>query len=138
MSCMVKTRPTSGIGVSCALRTRPSVRVSSTLEGWLALYAARYPAAPPEELTARGVSSRSPGGSFGRFARTVAGAGAVCTRHYRVDWSLGIYDEETRRIDKWKGLKVLRKFFFAERKSLLRQFRTPGSARGASSNRRPR
>jgi pimeloyl-ACP methyl ester carboxylesterase len=79
-----------------------------------------------DDLTAKSVSSKSPGGSFGTFDRTLARAMALCTRHYRVDWSLGIYDEETRRIDKWKGLKVLRKFFFAERKSLLRQFRTPG------------
>lgn len=79
-----------------------------------------------DDLTAKSVSSRSPGGSFGTFDRTLARAMALCTRHYRVDWSLGIYDETTRRVDIWKGLKVLKKFFMSEPKSLLGQFRTPG------------
>jgi pimeloyl-ACP methyl ester carboxylesterase len=79
-----------------------------------------------DDLTAKSVSSKSPGGSFGTFDRTLARAMALCTRHYRVDWSLGIYDEATRRVDKWKGLKVLRKFFMSEPKSLLRQFDSPG------------
>lgn len=79
-----------------------------------------------DDLTARSVTSKSPGGSFGTFDRTLARAMALCTRHYRVDWSLGIYDEATRRVDKWKGLKVLKKFFMSEPASLLRQFRSPG------------
>lgn len=79
-----------------------------------------------DDLTAKSVSSKSPGGSFGTFDRTLARAMALCTRHYRVDWSLGIYDEATRRVDKWQGLQVLRKFFMSEPKSLLRQFRSPG------------
>ncbi|MBM4197628.1 MAG: alpha/beta hydrolase [Gammaproteobacteria bacterium] len=79
-----------------------------------------------DDLTARSVSSKSPGGSFGTFDRTLARAMALCTRHYRVDWSLGIYDETTRRVDIWKGLKVLRKFFFSESRKLLRQFAVPG------------
>lgn len=79
-----------------------------------------------DDLTAKSVASRSPGGSFGTFDRTLARAMALCTRHYRVDWSLGIYDEATGRVDKWKGLKVLKKFFMSEPRSLLRQFRAPG------------
>lgn len=79
-----------------------------------------------DDLTAKSVSSKSAGGTFGTFDRTLARAMALCTRHYRVDWSLGIYDEATRRVDIWKGLKVLRKFFMAEPKSLLRQFSSPG------------
>ena len=79
-----------------------------------------------DDLTAKSVSSKSPGGSFGTFDRTLARAMALCTRHYRVDWSLGIYDEHTRRVDKWKGLKVLGKFFMSEPKALLRCFASPG------------
>lgn len=79
-----------------------------------------------DDLTAKSVSSKSPGGSFGTFDRTLARAMALCTRHYRVDWSLGIYDEKTRRVDKWKGLKVLGKFFMSEPKALLRRFESRG------------
>jgi len=79
-----------------------------------------------DDLTAKSVSSKSPGGSFGTFDRTLARAMALCTRHYRVDWSLGIYDEATRRVDKWKGLKVMGKFFMSEPKPLLRRFNVPG------------
>ena len=79
-----------------------------------------------DDLTAKSVASKSPGGSFGTFDRTLARAMALCTRHYRVDWSLGIYDESTRRVDKWQGLKVLRKFFLSEPKSLLRRFDSRG------------
>lgn len=79
-----------------------------------------------DDLTAKSVSSKSPGGSFGTFDRTLARAMALCTRHYRVDWSLGIYDEATRRVDKWQGLKVMGKFFMSEPKSVLRRFAVPG------------
>jgi pimeloyl-ACP methyl ester carboxylesterase len=79
-----------------------------------------------DDLTARSVSSKSAGGSFGTFDRTLARAMALCTRHYRVDWSLGIYDEGTRRVNVWQGLKVLRKFFMSEPKALLRQFSSAG------------
>lgn len=79
-----------------------------------------------DDLTAKSVSSKSPGGSFGTFDRTLARAMALCTRHYRVDWSLGIYDEATRRVNKWQGLKVLRKFFLSEPRALLRRFASPG------------
>ena len=79
-----------------------------------------------DDLTAKSVSSKSPGGSFGTFDRTLARAMALCTRHYRVDWSLGIYDEATRRVDRWQGLKVMGKFFLSEPKALLRRFAVPG------------
>lgn len=78
-----------------------------------------------DDLTARSLASKSPGGSFGTFDRTLARAMALCTRHYRVDWSLGIYDEATRRINKWQGLKVMGKFFLSEPPALLRQLRAP-------------
>jgi hypothetical protein len=81
-----------------------------------------------DDLTAKSVSSKSPGGSFGTFDRTLARAMALCTRHYRVDWSLGIYDERTRRVDKWKGLKVLGKFFMSEPKGAASSLRLAGPA----------
>lgn len=82
-----------------------------------------------EELTAKNVSSyvtRSPGETFGTFDRQLARAMALCTKHYRVDRSLGIYDEESRKLRLWEGLKVLRKFFLAEPKAYLARFAVPG------------
>lgn len=78
-----------------------------------------------EDLTARSLSSKSPGGAFGTFDRMLARAMALCTRHYRVDWSLGIYDEASRRINKWQGLKVMGKFFLSEPPALLRRLHAP-------------
>ncbi len=72
-----------------------------------------------DDLTAKSVSSKSAGGSFGTFDRTLARAMALCTRHYRVDWSLGIYDERTRRVDKLKGLKVPKLLRHANQRVLL-------------------
>lgn len=79
-----------------------------------------------DDLTARSVSSKSPGGTFGTFDRQLARAMALCTRHYRVDRSLGIYNEATGKVNLWQGLRVLRKFFLPESDSVLRQFRVPG------------
>jgi len=79
-----------------------------------------------DELTARSVSSKSPGGTFGTFDRQLARAMALCTRHYRVDRSLGIYSESTGRISLWAGLKVLRRFFLPEPAAVLRRFAVPG------------
>lgn len=79
-----------------------------------------------DDLTAKSVSSKSPGGSFGTFDRQLARAMALCTRHYRVDRSLGVYNEATGRVNIWQGLKVLRRFFLAEPASVLRRFAAPG------------
>lgn len=79
-----------------------------------------------DELTARSVASKSPGGTFGTFDRQLARAMALCTRHYRVDRSLGIYNEATGRVKPGAGLKVLRRFFLPEPDAVLRQFAVPG------------
>ncbi len=79
-----------------------------------------------DDLTARSVSSKSPGGTFGTFDRQLARAMALCTRHYRVDRSLGIYNEATGKVNLWEGLRVLRKFFLPEPEAVLRQFKVPG------------
>ncbi len=78
------------------------------------------------DLTAKSVASKSPGGSFGTFDRQLARLMALCTRHYRVDRSVGVYNEATQKVDMRKGLRVLRKFFLSEPKSVLRQFKVPG------------
>ncbi len=79
-----------------------------------------------DDLTAKSVTSKSPGGTFGTFDRQLARAMALCTRHYRVDRSLGIYNEATGKVNLWQGLKVLRKFFLPESAATLRQFQVPG------------
>ncbi|MGI9344210.1 MAG: alpha/beta fold hydrolase [Gammaproteobacteria bacterium] len=78
-----------------------------------------------DDLTAKSVTNRSPGRSFGTFDRQLAKLMALCTRHYRVDRSMGIYDERTRKVDFFKGMQVLRKFFLSEPKKVLRQFNVP-------------
>ena len=79
-----------------------------------------------DDLTAKSVQPKNPGGTFGTFDRQLARAMALCTRHYRVDLSLGIYNQETRRINVWQGLKVLRKFFLPEPRDVLGRFAVPG------------
>lgn len=78
------------------------------------------------DLTAKSVSSKTHGGSFGTFDRQLARLMALCTRHYRVDRSVGIHNEETGKIDFYKGLRVLGKFFLSEPRSVLRQLKVPG------------
>lgn len=77
------------------------------------------------DLTAKSVSSRSPGDGK-TFDRHLARLMALCTRHYRVDRAVGVYNERTQKVDLGKGLKVLRRFFLAEPKHVLKQFKAPG------------
>ena len=81
-----------------------------------------------DDLTAKSVSSKSPGGSFGTFDRQLARAMALCTRHYRIDKSLGVYNERTGRVDLVRGMRVLGKFFLAEPRRRLRAMSVPGLA----------
>ena len=78
-----------------------------------------------DDLTAKSVTNKSPGRSFGTFDRQLAKLMALCTRHYRVDRSMGIYNEKTQKIDAIKGLRVLKKFFLSEPRSLLKRFDAP-------------
>lgn len=75
------------------------------------------------DLTAKSVKSKSPGGSFGTFDRQLARAMALCTRHFRLDRSMGVYDEKTNKVSFLKAIKVLRTFFLSEPKKLLCQFK---------------
>jgi pimeloyl-ACP methyl ester carboxylesterase len=82
-----------------------------------------------DDLTAKSVASPSAPavkGTFGTFDRQLARLMALCTRHYRVDRSLDVYNEKTGKIHIGRGLRVLGKFFLAEKKSYLRQFEVPG------------
>lgn len=95
---------------------------------WLGRVAQKWKTADvlQDELTAKSVTSKSPGGTFGTFDRQLARAMALCTRHYRVDRSLGIYNEKTGKLNLLAGLKVLRRFFLSEPDAVLRQFAVPG------------
>jgi pimeloyl-ACP methyl ester carboxylesterase len=76
------------------------------------------------DLTAKSVSSRSPGDGK-TFDRQLARLMALATRHYRVDRSVGVYNEKTQKVDIGKGLRVLRKFFLSEPKRELRKMKMP-------------
>ena len=98
---------------------------------WLkrAALSRKNPDAMQAEVTARKVSAavtRPPGAAFGTFDRQLARAMSLCTKHYRVDRSLGIYDEGSQRLRLLDGLRVLGKFFLAEPRAKLRRFRVPG------------
>jgi pimeloyl-ACP methyl ester carboxylesterase len=79
-----------------------------------------------DDLTAKSVTNKSPGASFGTFDRQLAKLMSLCTRHYRVDRSMGIYDDKTQKIKLIPGLKVLKKFFLSEPKSVLSKLNVPG------------
>lgn len=78
------------------------------------------------ELTASSVSKPRSGKTFGSFDRQLARGMALCTRFYRVDKSLGIYNEETSRISFLKGVRVIGKFFFTVEKKRLIRFKNRG------------
>lgn len=78
-----------------------------------------------DDLTAKSITNQSPGRSFGTFDRQLAKLMALCTRHYRVDRSMGIYNETTQKIEFITSMKVLRKFFFSEPRSYLKKFNVP-------------
>jgi pimeloyl-ACP methyl ester carboxylesterase len=98
---------------------------------WLkrAAMSRRNPDAMAKEVTAKKVSAsvtRAPGEAFGTFDRQLARAMALCTKHYRVDRSLGLYDEQSKRLRWLDGLRVMGTFFLAESKATLRRFSVPG------------
>ena len=64
------------------------------------------------DLTASSFSKPRSGKTFGSFDRQLARGMALCTRFYRVDKSLGIYNDKTSRINFIKAIKVISKFFF--------------------------
>ena len=78
-----------------------------------------------DDLTAKSVRSpsakgSSSKGSFGSFDRQLARGMALCTRHYRIDRSLGVYNEKTQKVAIGKGLKVLRRFFLSDSRQAIK------------------
>lgn len=78
-----------------------------------------------DDLTAKSVRSPSAKGSsgkgsFGSFDRQLARGMALCTRHFRLDRSLGIYNEATQKVSIGKGLKVLKRFFLSDSKQIIK------------------
>jgi pimeloyl-ACP methyl ester carboxylesterase len=77
------------------------------------------------DLTAKSVRSPSAKGSFGSFDRQLARGMALCTRHFRVDRSLGVYNEATGKVAIGKGLQVLKRFFLSDKKQVIRSVTCP-------------
>jgi len=73
-----------------------------------------------DDLTAKSIRSPSAKGSFGSFDRQLARGMALCTRHFRLDRSLGIYNEATQKVSIVKGLKVLKRFFLSDSKQVIK------------------
>ncbi|MDH3511559.1 MAG: alpha/beta hydrolase [Gammaproteobacteria bacterium] len=123
------------MGISAPDRVLKAVMLSPTgvsrarlpMKIWLgrALNKRKDADALEKDLTAKNVAAKTHGGSFGTFDRQLARLMALCTRHYRVDRSIGVYNEKTGRIDFVKGLRVLGKFFLSEPKKVLRKFNVP-------------
>jgi len=73
-----------------------------------------------QDLTAKSIRSPSAKGSFGSFDRQLARGMALCTRHYRIDRSLGVYNDVTQKISFSKAIKVLKRFFLSDSKQVIK------------------
>lgn len=78
------------------------------------------------DLTAKSIAAKGKKGTFGTFDRQLARAMSLATKHFRVDRSVGIYNERTGRINPVASAKILRRFFLAENTDSLRKFSVPG------------
>lgn len=78
-----------------------------------------------DDLTAKSIRPKRTGESFGTYDRDLARLMALCTRHFRVDRSLRIYNPETGRLSIRKGLRILKKFFMAEPREWQSRLRVP-------------
>ena len=81
-----------------------------------------------DELTAKSVKSpsASSSGSFGSFDRQLARAMALCTRHFRLDRALCVYNERSQRVAPGKAMRLMKRFFFSEPKAVLRKMQSRG------------
>jgi pimeloyl-ACP methyl ester carboxylesterase len=78
-----------------------------------------------DDLTTR--SFMPTGDTDGReFDRQLARAMALATRHYKLDKSLGILDEERGRPNAVMAARVIRQIFLRDRRAILQQLSTPG------------
>ena len=75
-----------------------------------------------DNLTTR---SFAPGRKTREYDRQLARAMALATRHFRLDWSLDLLDDNRKKISMRKGLATLRIFFGAMRRKELASVRCP-------------
>lgn len=78
-----------------------------------------------EDLTAKSIRPERTGESFGTYDRELARSMALCTKHFRLDRSLGIFDEERQKIDVMAGIRLLKKLFLAEPKAWQARLKVP-------------
>jgi len=78
-----------------------------------------------DDLTAKSIRPKRTGESFGTYDRELARLMALATRNFRLDRALRIANEQTGKLSIPTGLRVLHKFFFAEKKSWLRRLKVP-------------
>ena len=88
---------------------------------WLLTARKKNTDALSDDLTASSFSKPRSGETFGSFDRQLARGMALGTKHYRVDKSLGVYNEKSSRVDFIKALKVIGKFFFSVDKKRLKK-----------------
>ena len=93
---------------------------------WLLTARKKNTDALSDDLTASSFSKPRSGETFGSFDRQLARGMALGTKHYRVDKSLGVYNEKPSRVDIIKALKVIGKFFFSVDKKRLKSFKNKG------------
>ena len=93
---------------------------------WLLTARKKNTDALSDDLTASSFSKPRSGETFGSFDRQLARGMALGTKHYRVDKSLGVYNEKTSRVDIIKALRVIGKFFFSVDKKRLKSFKNKG------------
>lgn len=116
----VRTRSVIMFGPTGLARARLPVKI------WLTKVMTKRSAnALEEDLTAKSIRPERTGGSFGTYDRDLARSMALCTKHFRLDRSLGIFDEERQRVDFMAGLRVLKKLFLAEPKSWQASLKAP-------------
>ena len=122
------------VGIEAPHRTRSVILFGPTglsrarlpVKIWLTKVVTKRSAdALENDLTAKSIRPDRTGESFGTYDRELARSMALCTRHFRVDRAVGVYNEATGRVDFVKGLGVLKKFFLAEKKSWQAQLKVP-------------
>lgn len=122
------------VGVDVPHRTRSVIMFGPTglararlpVKIWLTKVMTKRSAdALEDDLTAKSIRPDRTGESFGTYDRELARSMALCTRYFRVDRAVGVYNESTGRVDFLQGLKVLKKFFLSEKKSWQSQLKVP-------------
>jgi pimeloyl-ACP methyl ester carboxylesterase len=78
-----------------------------------------------DDLTAKSIRPKRTGESFGTYDRELARLMALATRNFRLDRALLIANEQSGKLSIPTGLRILHKFFFAEKKSWLRRLKVP-------------